>query len=409
MGTKLTEHFTVEELTASPTARARGIANTPTPEHLANMKHVCEKILEPVRAKFGKPVQINSSYRSPALNKAVGGSATSQHVNGEAVDFEVPGISNKIVADWVSENLEFDQVILEFYVEGDLNSGWVHASLKRSGANRRQKLIARKDGKSTKYVPTNDFDPTNAYTKLVNAGLVAEAPAAAPVAAPAAAPVAAPVAAATAGILATDSAIVALQKKCGTTPDGAWGPGTLKAAMNFYNMTPVRAAHFFAQTAHESGNFKAFSENLNYGAKGLRGIFGKYFPTDALASQYERKPEKIANKVYGGRMGNGPEASGDGWKFRGRGALQLTGKDNYQAFSTYLGKPEIMTNPDLVANMYAFESAVFFFEKNKLWAICDQGVNEAAILALTKRINGGTHGLDDRREKTKKYAGVLGV
>ena len=194
-----------------------------------------------------------------------------------------------------------------------------------------------------------------------------------------------------------------LQEKIGVTADGAFGPGTLKAAMKFYKFTPARAAHFFAQTAHESGDFKAFSENLNYGAKGLLGIFKKYFPTEAKAAEYERKPEKIANLVYANRMGNGDEASGDGYKFRGRGALQLTGKDNYKAFADYMKQPEIMDNPDLVATKYSFESAIFFFDKNKLWSICDQGVNDAAILALTKRINGGTHGLEDRKQKTYKY------
>jgi len=198
-----------------------------------------------------------------------------------------------------------------------------------------------------------------------------------------------------------------LQTKIGVTADGAFGPGTLKAAMAYYKMTPERAAHFFAQTAHESGNFKAFSENLNYGAAGLTGIFKKYFPTNEKALLYERKPEKIANLVYASRMGNGDEASGDGWKFRGRGALQLTGKDNYKAFSDYLKNPEIMTNPDLVANELSFESAIFFFDKNKLWDICDKGVNKDTILALTKRINGGTHGLADREEKTLKYHGYL--
>ena len=193
-----------------------------------------------------------------------------------------------------------------------------------------------------------------------------------------------------------------LQAKIGVTADGAFGPGTMKKAMEFYKLTPVRAAHFFAQTAHETGGFKAFSENLNYSAQGLQGIFGKYFPGN-LEESYARNPEKIANRVYASRMGNGNEASGDGWKFRGRGALQLTGKDNYAAFAKYLQKPEIMTTPDLVATEYAFESAMFFFDKNKLWSICDQGVNDAAILALTKRINGGTHGLADRSEKTKKY------
>ena len=193
-----------------------------------------------------------------------------------------------------------------------------------------------------------------------------------------------------------------LQEKVGVTADGAFGPGTLKAAMAFYKLTPERAAHFFAQTAHESGNFTAFSENLNYSAQGLQGIFGKYFP-GTLEESYARQPEKIANRVYASRMGNGDEASGDGWKFRGRGALQLTGKSNYKAFAEYLKKPELIDTPDLVATTYAFESAMFFFDRNKLWSICDQGVNDAAILALTKRINGGTHGLDDRKAKTYKY------
>jgi putative chitinase len=196
-----------------------------------------------------------------------------------------------------------------------------------------------------------------------------------------------------------------LQQKIGVTADGAFGPGTLKAAAAYYKLSPNRAAHFFAQTAHETGGFKAFSENLSYGAPGLRGIFGKYFPTEAMAKAYERQPQKIANRVYGGRMGNGVEASGDGWKYRGRGALQLTGKANYQAFSDYIKRPDVVTNPDLVAGELCFESALWFFDKNRLWSICDQGINDTAILALTKRINGGTHGLDDRKLKTKKFAG----
>jgi len=196
-----------------------------------------------------------------------------------------------------------------------------------------------------------------------------------------------------------------LQEKVGFTGaqvDGAFGPGTMKKAMEFYKLSPIRAAHFFAQTSHETGGFKLFSENLNYSTDGLKKIFGKYFPGD-LATSYARNPEKIANRVYGARMGNGAEATGDGWKFRGRGALQLTGKDNYTAFSKYLGTDEVLTNPDLVATKYSFESAMFFFERNKLWTICDQGINDAAILALTKRINGGTHGLEDRKQKTYKY------
>ena len=196
-----------------------------------------------------------------------------------------------------------------------------------------------------------------------------------------------------------------LQEKMGftgTAIDGAFGPVTMKKGMEYYKLSPVRAAHFFAQTSHETGGFKLFSENLNYSVDGLKKIFGKYFPGD-LATSYARNPEKIANRVYGARMGNGAEATGDGWKYRGRGALQLTGKDNYTAFSKYLGTDEVLTNPDLVATKYSFESAMFFFEKNKLWDICDKGINDAAILALTKRINGGTHGLEDRKVKTYKY------
>jgi putative chitinase len=203
--------------------------------------------------------------------------------------------------------------------------------------------------------------------------------------------------------------LVNLQKKIGVTADGAFGPGTFKAAAAYYKLSPDRAAHFFAQTAHESGNFKAFSENLNYGAKGLRGIFGKYFQTDAIAKAYERQPQRIANRAYANRMGNGDEASGEGFAFRGRGALQLTGKFNYSEFAKYVNRPDVMTNPDLVAGELCFESALWFFDKNKLWSICDKGINEAAIRELSSRINGSKnpHGLDDRRMKTKKYASWL--
>ena len=193
-----------------------------------------------------------------------------------------------------------------------------------------------------------------------------------------------------------------LQEKIGVVADGAFGPNTLRAAMAFYEMTPYRAAHFFGQTGHEPATFKLFSENLNYSAGGLKKIFGKYFPGD-LEEEYARKPEKIASRVYGNRMGNGDEESGDGWKFRGRGALQLTGKNNYTAFAKYLDRPEILDNPDLVATEYAFESAMFFFDKNNLWSICDKGIDNNTITKLTKRINGGTNGLDHRKLLTLKY------
>lgn len=196
--------------------------------------------------------------------------------------------------------------------------------------------------------------------------------------------------------------LIKLQEKIGVKPDGSFGPATLKAAMLYYKMSPERMAHFFGQTAHETGGFQLFTENLNYSATGLKETFTKYFP-DNLAEAYARQPEKIASRVYADRMGNGNEASKDGWKFKGRGALQTTGKENYQEFANLIKKPEIMTNPDLVATDYAFEAAIFFFDKNKLWAICDKGVNDITILALTKKINGGTNGLSDRSSLTKRY------
>jgi len=169
---------------------------------------------------------------------------------------------------------------------------------------------------------------------------------------------------------------------------------------------PLRLSHFLSQCAHESGNFKFVKENLNYSADGLRKIFPKYFPTIELANKYARQPEKIANKVYGGRMGNGDEASGDGFKFRGRGYIQLTGKDNYAAFDKFVDD-DIMANPDLVATKYPLTSAAFFFHKNKLWDVCDKGHGDDIVLAVTKRVNGGTHGLADRQEKFDLFHSTL--
>lgn len=208
-----------------------------------------------------------------------------------------------------------------------------------------------------------------------------------------------------------------LQAKIGVNADGVFGPDTMRKAMEFYKLTPLRTAHFFAQTGHESGDFTLFEENLNYSKERLLTIFKSDFDTNKdrklspteikVAEMLAKKPEQIANFVYANQNGNGGVSSGDGWKFRGRGAIQLTGRSNYESFAKYLNKPEIMTNPDLVATEYAFESAMFFFNKNKLWSICDQGVNDATILALTKKINGGTNGLDDRSAKTKKYFGYV--
>jgi putative chitinase len=170
--------------------------------------------------------------------------------------------------------------------------------------------------------------------------------------------------------------------------------------------TSLRLAHFLAQAGHESGGFKAVNENLNYGAKGLLGIFKKYFPTEQKALLYERKPEKIANLVYGGRMGNGLEASGEGYKFRGRGYIQLTGKDNYKAFDAVVAE-SIVDNPDLVATKYPLLSAAWFFHKNGLHKIADGGATDAVVTSVTKRVNGGTIGLADRIKHFKEYYNLL--
>ena len=169
---------------------------------------------------------------------------------------------------------------------------------------------------------------------------------------------------------------------------------------------PLKLSHFLSQCAHESGNFKFLNENLNYSADGLRKIFPKYFPTIEAANKYARQPEKIANKVYGGRMGNGDEASGDGYKFRGRGFIQLTGKHNYAAFDKFVDD-DIMANPDLVATKYPLTSAAFFFHKNKLWDICDKGHSHDVVLAVTKRVNGGVHGLEERQKNFDFFHNTL--
>lgn len=177
-------------------------------------------------------------------------------------------------------------------------------------------------------------------------------------------------------------------------------------AAKFELNTPLRLAHFLAQAGHESAGFKAVNENLNYGAKGLLSIFKKYFPTPEKAALYERKPEKIANLVYGGRMGNGVESTGDGYKFRGRGYIQLTGKDNYKAFDAVVTE-NIVENPDLVASKYPLLSAAWFFHKNGLHKIADEGATDEVVTKVTKRVNGGTIGLPDRIKHFKEYYSLL--
>ena len=195
-----------------------------------------------------------------------------------------------------------------------------------------------------------------------------------------------------------------LDKLKGHLPDAviAQIPDT---AAKFGITNVLRLAHFLSQCGHESGGFKAVNENLNYSADGLKKIFPKYFPGN-ISESYARNPEKIASKVYGGRMGNGDEASKEGWKFRGRGYIQLTGKANYTAFDK-LVEEDIIANPDLVATKYPLSSAAFFFQSNGLWSICDKGADDATVTAVTKRVNGGTIGLADRLKHFKEYYSLL--
>ena len=195
-----------------------------------------------------------------------------------------------------------------------------------------------------------------------------------------------------------------LEKLKGHIPDSVISqiPDT---AEKFGITTNLRLAHFLSQCGHESGGFKAVSENLNYSADGLVKIFGKYF-NSTTATGYARNPEKIASRVYASRMGNGDESSKEGFKFRGRGFIQLTGKENYTKFGKFIGE-DIASNPDLVATKYPLASAAFFFNSNNLWAICDKGADTATVTAVTKRVNGGVIGLDDRIKHFNEYYNLL--
>ena len=242
----------------------------------------------------------------------------------------------------------------------------------------------------------------------------------------------------------TEKSVKEWQTKNGLTPDGVVGPSTLEkmgitsvikedviipsggplsleklkghipdsviaqipeTAIKFNITNNLRLAHFLAQCGHESGGFKVFQENLNYSVDGLKKIFPKYFPGN-LSESYAKQPEKIASKVYGGRMGNGDESTKEGYKFRGRGALQTTGKENYKKLGDFLGI-DLISNPDLVATKYQLASAAFFFESNKLWSICDKGADVETVTAVTKRVNGGVIGINDRIKHFNEYYSLL--
>lgn len=195
-----------------------------------------------------------------------------------------------------------------------------------------------------------------------------------------------------------------LQEKVGAKPDGAFGPNTARAIIKHYELSPERGAHLLGQASHESGGFKLTRENLNYSAEAMCRVWPSRFKTLADAQPYARNPKALADKVYSNRMGNG---EGEGHIYIGRGFLQLTGKDNYKAFAADMRVPEIMQDPSLVETDYAFETALWFFNKNNLFAIADKGVNDETIRQITKRVNGGYIGLDHRSQETRKIYGWL--
>jgi putative chitinase len=184
----------------------------------------------------------------------------------------------------------------------------------------------------------------------------------------------------------------------------AWFTACYEILPKYDITTPERVASFLSQCGHESADFTATIENLNYGAKGLLGIFKKYFPSQSLAESYERKPEKIANRVYADRMGNGPESSGDGWKYRGKGLIQLTGKDNHSKFAKSIDKSLDEVLDYLLTKEGALESACWFWKDRKINAPADK----CDTTQVTKLVNGGTHGLEDRQKRFNNAMSVFG-
>lgn len=233
----------------------------------------------------------------------------------------------------------------------------------------------------------------------------------------------------------TEEAVKEFQRKNGLSADGIVGPNTLDMMLEepeaveidlskleghipsevieqipdtmetFKIHTPLRLAHFLAQCGHESAGFKATEENLNYSSKALLAVFGKYF-NEETAEEYHRQPEKIANRVYASRMSNGDEESGDGWKYRGRGYIQLTGKHNYSLFNESV-EDDVVESPELVKEKYPLLSAAWFWSSNGLNRLADGGATDDVVTKVTKRVNGGTIGLEDRIEHFHEYYELL--
>lgn len=207
--------------------------------------------------------------------------------------------------------------------------------------------------------------------------------------------------------------LIEFQKNNGLEPDGIIGPKTIEKMRAVFGIkTRAQLAHFLANVHHETGGFIADTENLNYTAVALAATWPKRYKDpatgkpNALAVSLAKKPQKIANNVYVDRMGNGDEASGDGWKFRGRGALQLTGKGNYERFAAFVNDPSVVSNPDIVAQKYFWESALFYFTTGNLWNQMKYS-DDAAVKAVRKAVNGGYIGLDDVQKKFEYYFNLI--
>ena len=196
------------------------------------------------------------------------------------------------------------------------------------------------------------------------------------------------------------NALKILQEKCGCSPDGSFGPNTARGIVKYYDLSPERGAHLLGQVIHESGTFKYTRENLNYSVDAMMKVWPSRFPTEDSAKPYARNPKALAENVYFDRMGNDTKEKAS--LYIGRGFLQLTGYNNVRSFASDMRVPDVLSNPMLLEEDYAMDTAIWFFNKNNLWKICDEGVNDDAIKRLTKKINGGHTGLDHRIKETKK-------
>lgn len=201
-----------------------------------------------------------------------------------------------------------------------------------------------------------------------------------------------------------------IQNRLGVPQTGTFNQATARAVRFFFQLSPEEAAHFLGQFHHETGGFREFSENMNYTSpERIIAVFRRHFPKGIEeARNFVRSPERLANRVYSNRMGNGNEASGDGWRFRGRGKPHLTGRNNYTDFANWMNEPKILNNPDLVADEFAMDAGLYFFEKNNIFRICNV-VDDNSIIRVSRAVNLGNpnsrimpNGLEDRVNQTKR-------